>query len=219
MRSSIYIEVDGKHILVDPGPDLRQSALREGITQIDAVLITHEHKDHTAGIDDIRTFNYIMKRPIPFYAQQRITDTIRLEYAYAFKEPHYPGAPEIDLHPIGNKTFTACGIDITPITVYHGTLPTTGFRINDFAYITDAKTIPGEELEKLRGLDTLVINALRMEQHKAHLSLGEALDIIDCLKPKRAYLTHLSHKIPVYDKLVKLLPPNVLPAYDGLVIE
>lgn len=219
LRSSIYIEVDGKHILVDPGPDLRQSALREGITQIDAVLITHEHKDHTAGIDDIRTFNYIMKRPIPFYAQQRITDTIRLEYAYAFKEPHYPGAPEIDLHPIDNKDFEINGVTVTPIMVYHGSLPTSAFRIKDFAYITDAKTIPDDEMAKLEGLDTLVINSLRMECHNAHFSLGEALQVIEKLNPKRAFLTHISHKIPVYDELVKLLPQNVMPAYDGLKIE
>lgn len=219
LRSSIYIEVDGKHILVDPGPDLRQSALREGITKIDAVLITHEHKDHTAGIDDIRTFNYIMRKEIPFYAQKRITDTIATEYAYAFKLPHYPGAPEIDLHPIGNETFGINGVTVTPIMVYHGSLPTSAFRIKDFAYITDAKTIPESELEKLQNLDTLVINALRVEQHKAHLSLGEALDIIRILKPKRAFLTHISHKIPMYDELVKLLPANVMPAYDGLKIE
>lgn len=218
LRSSIYIEIDDKHILVDPGPDLRQAALREGITLIDAVLITHEHKDHTAGIDDIRTFNYIMKKAIPFYAQKRVTDTIKIEYSYAFAEPHYPGAPEIILNPIDNTPFTIDNIEITPITAYHGQLPVTGFRIANFAYITDAKTIPECELNKLYNLDTLVINALRLEEHRAHLSLAEALKIIELLKPHHAYLTHVSHRLPSYDKLVTMLPNNVSPAYDGLTI-
>lgn len=219
LRSSVYIEVDGQHILIDPGPDLRQAALREGITQIDAVLITHEHKDHTAGIDDIRTFNYIMRKAIPFYAQQRIVNLIKSEYAYAFKEPHYPGAPEIDLHPIFNEPFNINDTTITPIMVYHGDLPTSAFRIKNFAYVTDAKTIPAEGMKRLQNLDTLVINALRIEPHKAHLSLNEALEIIAELKPRQAYLTHISHKIPVYSELIKTLPNNVLPAYDGLKIE
>ena len=218
LRSSIYIETDGVHILVDPGPDLRQAALREGFTQIDAVLVTHEHKDHTAGIDDIRTFNYIMRRAIPFYAQPRVTDTIRREYAYAFNEPHYPGAPELILNPISDEPFDVQGVAVTPITVMHGTLPTTGFRIGNFAYITDAKYIPADQMTKLQGLDTLVINALRVEQHPAHLSLGESLQIIADLKPRCAYLTHISHKIPVYDELIKMLPDNVRSAYDGLKI-
>ena len=218
LRSSVYIETEGRHLLIDPGPDLRQAALREGFTQIDAVLITHEHKDHTAGIDDIRTFNYIMRRAIPFYAQPRVTETIRREYAYAFSEPHYPGAPQIELHPIDNEPFDVQGIMVTPINVLHGTLPTTGFRIGQFAYITDAKTIADSEMAKLQGLDTLVINALRIEQHPAHLSLGESLDIIGKLKPSHAYLTHISHKIPVYEELIKILPDNVRPAYDGLSI-
>ncbi|MBO7432653.1 MAG: MBL fold metallo-hydrolase [Salinivirgaceae bacterium] len=219
LRSSIYIETEGRHLLIDPGPDLRQAALREGFTQIDAVLITHEHKDHTAGIDDIRTFNYIMRRAIPFYAQPRVTETIRREYAYAFSEPHYPGAPEIILNPIGNETFDVQGIAVTPINVMHGTLPTTGFRIGNFAYITDAKTIPADQMAKLQGLDTLVINALRTETHPAHMSLGESLQVISELKPRCAYLTHISHKIPVYEELIKMLPDNVNPAYDGLKID
>lgn len=219
LRSSVFIETNGVRFLIDPGPDLRTQALHNNITAVDAVLVTHEHKDHTAGIDDIRSFNYLMKSKIPFFAQQRVTKTIATEYAYAFAEPHYPGAPEIDLHTIGSQVFDVKGVSIVPIEVLHGSLPTTGFRIGNFAYITDAKIIPHESMLKLHNLDMLVINALRTEEHRAHLNLTEALDIIQQLQPRCAYLTHMSHRLPCHSELERILPSNVRPAFDGLVID
>lgn len=218
LRSSLLVEVGGKNLVIDAGPDFRQQMLREKITKVDAVLLTHEHKDHTAGLDDVRAFNYLMKRAMPIFGERRVLDSIKREYAYVFSDDRYPGIPEMDLHTITNELFTLDGIDVQPIQIFHHLLPVFGFRIENMAYVTDLKTIPETELGKLKGLDVLVLSALRVKPHISHLGLDEALDLIESLKPKKAYLTHISHMQHNYSVLENMLPANVHSAYDGLTV-
>ena len=219
LRSSIFIETDKNNLVIDTGPDFRQQMLREKITRIDAVLLTHEHKDHTAGLDDVRAYNYLMRKAMSIYAESRVVDSIKREYSYVFSDDKYPGIPELDLHIIQNEVFEINGENILPIQVFHNLLPVFGFRINNFAYITDAKTITEVEKEKLKDLDILVLSALRKKPHISHMGLEEVIDTIEELKPRRAYLTHISHMQYNYNELDKRLPDNVFPAYDGLSIE
>lgn len=219
LRSSVLIETETQNLVVDVGPDFRQQMLRAKTTRIDAVLLTHEHKDHTAGLDDVRAFNYLMSKPMSVYAEERVLEAIKREYSYVFAEARYPGAPEFDLNEIGNQNFKIGDDEIIPIRVFHNKLPVFGFRIEDFAYVTDLKVITSEEKDKLRNLDVLVLSALRNEPHVSHLGLDEALELILELSPKQAYLTHISHRQYGYDELMQKLPKNVEPAYDGLVLE
>jgi len=220
LRSSIFIETDNNNnLVIDVGPDFRQQMLREKIIKIDAVLLTHNHKDHTAGLDDLRAFNYLMKKQVRIYAEPDVLNTIKREYAYAFVDDKYPGAPDMDLHPIENEIFAIDNDTIIPVRGFHGKLPVLGFRTGDFAYITDVKIIPEREKSKLAGLDVLVISALRVKTHIAHMGLNEVLDIIKELKPRRAYLTHISHMQYSYNELTNILPENVYSAYDGLKID
>jgi len=219
LRSSVFIQTDHNNLVIDAGPDFRQQMLREKITRIDAVLMTHEHKDHTAGLDDVRAFNYLMKKPMRVYAENRVIDSIKREYSYVFSDDKYPGIPEMDLHPIFNRPFEINGEEVIPIQVFHNLLPVFGFRIDNMAYITDAKTIPETEKLKLQNLDILAINSLRVKPHVSHLGLDEALDVIEELQPRRAYLTHISHMQYSYQELEKHLPANVFAAYDGLILE
>lgn len=219
LRSSIFIETSKNNLVIDVGPDFRQQMLREKITKVDAVLLTHEHKDHTAGLDDVRAFNYLMKKPMSIYAEIRVLSSIQKEYSYVFAEKKYPGSPELDLNEILNQTFNINGDEIIPIRAYHNLLPIYGFRINQLAYLTDLKTIQQEEKEKLTNLDTLILSALRKKSHVSHLGLDEALELIQELKPKKTYLTHLSHMQYNYDALSKMLPENVFVAHDGLNID
>ncbi len=218
LRVSMHIETEGKSFIIDTGPDFRQQILRAGIQRVDAVLYTHEHKDHTAGMDDIRGFNYAQKASIPLYAQAPVIDQLKREFAYAFAENKYPGVPEIEVHEIGNQPFTIAGIRIIPILVKHYFLDVLGFRFGDFTYITDANFISDEELEKVKGTQVLVINALRKTTHISHFTLDEALEVIDKIKPKAAYITHISHMMGLHADVTKELPAHVHLAYDGLTL-
>ena len=219
LRVSMHIETQGKSFIIDTGPDFRQQILRAGIQRVDAVLYTHEHKDHTAGMDDIRGFNYAQKSSIPLYAQGPVIDQLKREFAYAFGEDKYPGVPEIEVHEISNQPFVIAGVPIIPILVKHYFLDVLGFRFGDFTYITDANFISEEELEKVKGSEVLVINALRKTTHISHFTLDEALEVIDKIKPKKAYITHISHMMGLHAEVEKELPPHVHLAYDGLTLQ
>lgn len=218
LRVSMHIETQGKSFIIDTGPDFRQQILRAGIQRVDAVLYTHEHKDHTAGMDDIRGFNYAQKSSIPLYAQAPVIDQLKREFAYAFAEDKYPGVPEIEVHEITNQPFDIAGVSIIPILVKHYFLDVLGFRFGDFTYITDANFIADEELEKVKGSKVLVINALRKTTHISHFTLDEALEVIDKIKPEKAYITHISHMMGLHAEVEKELPPHVHLAYDGLTL-
>ena len=218
LRASALLEVNGKTLLIDAGPDFRQQLLRAEVKQLDAVLLTHEHRDHTAGLDDVRAFNHITHRPVDIYAETRVLDALKKEYNYVFADYKYPGAPEMSLHVIDERPFEAAGVYIEPVRVWHYRMPVLGFKVGRLAYITDAKTIDAAEREKLKDLDVLVVNAVKHGKHISHFSLEEALVFIDEMKPRRAYITHLSHRLEKHAELQAVLPPNVFLAYDGLTI-
>jgi len=219
LRSSIHIETQNNSIVIDAGPDFRQQMLQENITKVDAVLLTHEHKDHTAGLDDVRAFNYLMRKAMSIYAEDRVLDSIKREFAYVFSDDKYPGIPEMNLQKVKNETFDINGDEITPVQVFHNLLPVFGYRFGNFAYLTDVKTIPQAEKSKLLDLDVLVLSALRQKTHISHMGFDEVLDTIEELKPKKTYLTHISHMQLAFDELSTKLPANVFGAYDGLTIE
>jgi phosphoribosyl 1,2-cyclic phosphate phosphodiesterase len=218
LRVSIHIETQGKSFIIDTGPDFRQQVLRANIQHLDAVIYTHEHKDHTAGMDDIRGFNYAQQAMIPLYAQQNVIDQLKREFAYAFGEDKYPGVPEIEVHAITKDAFQIEGVNIQPILVKHYYLDVFGYRFGDFTYITDANFIAEEEIDKIRGTKVLVINALRKTHHISHFTLEEALELIEQIKPERAYITHLSHMMGLHAEVQAELPAGVYLAYDGLTL-
>ena len=219
LRSSVMIEVDNQTLVVDTGPDFRQQMLQSKAKNVHAILFTHEHKDHIAGLDDIRAFNYVQKKPMDVYAEERVQEALKREYAYVFAKFKYPGIPEMNMHLIENRPFNINGTKIIPIRVMHYMLPIFGYRIKDFTYITDANYIEEKELRKIRGTKILVINALRKNEHISHYNLEGALKVIEEIKPAKAYLTHVSHLMGLHSEVEKELPPNVKFAYDGLVIE
>ena len=219
MRSSAMIEVDGKNIVIDTGPDFRTQLLNNHISRVDAILITHQHRDHLAGLDDIRTFNYMQRCAMPVYANYITVDSIKRDYYYCFGEPRYPGVPDIELHNVGDDPFDVLGLTVTPINVMHYKLPVLGFRIKNFTYITDASHIEECELDKIRGTKILVINALRKTSHLSHFSLPEALEVIEKVKPQNAYITHIGHEMGFHAETDASLPKGVHLAYDGLSIE
>lgn len=219
LRTSALVEVDGVNILIDAGPDLRQQLLRCGVTRLDALLLTHEHKDHTGGIDDVRPINFLMKQPLNIYGQPRVMKAIRNDYSYAFGPDQYPGVPQLVLNPLQPEPFEVKGVEVIPVKVRHMTLPIFGYRIRNFGYITDASFISETEKKKLKGVKVLVINALRREQHYSHFNLEQALAIIDDIKPERAYLTHVSHRLGKYVDVSQELPQNVFLGIDNQVIE
>lgn len=217
LRASILVETHGLRILIDASPDLRQQALRTGLRRLDAILLTHQHYDHVGGIDDVRPFCF--EKDLPVYANPQTAHDLRTRVDYCFRKHPYPGVPRLELHELECRPFKVEGLEITPIEVMHGKLPIFGYRIGNFAYVTDAKTISDTEKEKLKGLDVLILNCLRVDQpHFAHLILSEALDLIEELKPRRAYLTHGSHGLGKHEDVSKLLPPGVEYTYDGEVI-
>ena len=219
-RSSVFIEINEKTIVVDTGPDFRSQMLANNVQRLDAVLFTHEHKDHVAGLDDIRPFNFKQQAPISVFASERVEQAIKREYHYIFSEKKYPGIPEITLERINlNPFYVFEDIKIIPIEVKHYLMPVFGFRINNFTYITDAKTIDKAEIEKIIGTDVLVINALRIESHPAHFNLDEALELIELIKPKKAFLTHISHLFGTHKEIEQMLPENVFVSHDGLKID
>ncbi|SNT11513.1 phosphoribosyl 1,2-cyclic phosphate phosphodiesterase [Ekhidna lutea] len=216
LRSSILVEIDGTHIVVDTGPDFRQQMLRERVDKLDAVLFTHAHKDHVAGLDDIRSFNFLQKKDMPIYATSHVLGRLKQEFSYIFEDSKYPGVPRVDTNPIENETFQINGIDIQPIEVMHYKLPVLGFRFGDFTYITDANHIAEEEKEKIKGSKILVLNALQKKSHISHFNLEEALELIEELKPEKGYLTHIGHFMGTHFAVSKELPENVEIAWDGL---
>jgi phosphoribosyl 1,2-cyclic phosphate phosphodiesterase len=215
LRTSLLIETDSVSLTIDAGPDFRQQMLGEHVTKLDAIIITHEHKDHISGMDDVRAFNYKCQAAIDIYAEERVQKVIRKEFSYVFAEYQYPGIPKMRLNSVSDYDFKVRDLLITPIRVFHYRLPIFGYRIGNFAYITDANYIPEESKEKLFGVKYLVINALRKETHISHFSLREALSMIREISPKRAFITHISHQMGRYNELLKELPANVMPAYDG----
>jgi len=216
LRCSILVEVDDLTMAIDSGPDFRQQMLRAGVQQLDAILLTHEHKDHVAGMDDIRAFNFINRKPMDIYTEERVQLAIKREFAYVFADYKYPGIPRINLHSIENKPFLVNGVEIIPIRVYHYRLPIFGFRIKDFTYITDASYISDQEIAKVKGSRYLVVNALRKEKHLTHFNLEEAEKLIRLISPEKAFITHISHQFGLHAELVKELPEGVTMAYDTL---
>jgi phosphoribosyl 1,2-cyclic phosphate phosphodiesterase len=216
LRTSLLLEADEASLLFDAGPDFRQQMLREHVSRLDAILLTHEHKDHIAGLDDVRAFNYKSQDAIDIYSEERVLKALKKEYSYVFAEFQYPGIPKMRLNTIDDQTFTVRGIPIIPVRVFHYLLPVYGFRIGNFAYITDANYIPEESKEKLYGIKYLVINALRKEKHISHFSLREAIDFIREISPKKAFITHISHQMGLHSEVSSELPPEITLAYDGL---
>lgn len=219
LRVSVLIETKGKRFVVDSGPDFRQQMLRERVGNIDALLLTHEHKDHVAGLDDVRAFNYISQKPVSVYGQARVLERIRIEYAYAFAEKKYPGVPLIDLFEVNNQPFIVEEITIIPIEVKHAGLPVLGFRIGDFSYVTDANFISPESMNLIRGSKVLVLNALQKDPHISHFTLDQAIEVARESGVPHVYFTHISHKMGRHKPVSEDLPIGVSLAFDGLTIE
>lgn len=221
LRVSVIVETMGKRILIDAGPDLRQQLLRAKVDALDAVLLTHEHMDHVVGMDDLRPFSFRHQPPkaVPIYADEPTLAAVRRVFAYAFMDNKYPGVPEFDLRTIGRQPFQAEGVHVQPVEVMHMHMPVLGFRIGGFAYVTDAKTIAPKELDKLRGCEVLILNALRLKPHYSHLNLEEALAIVEDVKPRRAFFTHISHWLGKHAEVEAALPAHVRLAYDGLTVD
>jgi len=218
LRTSVHIQTEGKSLLIDTGPDLRQQVLRLGLKHLDAVLFTHEHKDHTAGLDEVRAFNFRQGEEIPVYARASVLDQLRCEFAYIFADFKYPGTPRIRTHELTNTPFTFEGITIIPIEVWHHKLAVYGFRIGDFCYLTDLNAINDEELDKVRGSRILILDALRREPHLSHFTLQQAIDLVERVRPERTYLTHISHQMGLHREVEAELPPYIRLGYDGLQI-
>ena len=219
LRTSVLIETEGNTFVIDAGPDFRQQMLRTDVKILDAIIITHAHKDHVGGMDDVRAYNYSRKKPMDIYAEKNVLDYIRTkEYSYVFEENPYPGVPQMELHEIENKPFEINKIKVIPIRGMHKDLPVLGFRIGKFAYITDMNKISETEMQKLQNLNVFVINALRKTAHISHFTLSEALEIIKKLKPQKSFLTHMSHNMGFHEVEQKLLPENVYFAHDELVV-
>lgn len=219
LRVSVLVEWAGYNLLVDCGPDFRTQMLSNNVNKLDAIIYTHEHNDHTAGLDDIRPF-FFRQGDIPVFAHKRVLKALRSRFDYIFaSENKYPGAPGVTEFEIENKPFVFEGLTITPIDFRHNRLQVFGFRFEDFAYLTDLKSIEDEEVDKLRDVKVLVVNALRREPHHSHFNLEEALEFIERVKPQTAYLTHISHLLGFHDEVEKELPVNVHLAYDNLKIE
>lgn len=214
------LEIGDRRLVIDCGPDFRQQMLRESVNQLDAILLTHEHNDHIIGMDDVRPFNFSQQKDMPVYATDRVEVALRQRFSYVFDVQPYPGAPRLQIHQIdADHPFTAAGVEVRPVAIFHGKLPILGFRIGNFAYLTDVKTIPESEMPKLRGLHTLVLNALHFSPHHTHLNVPEALEMIERIRPQQTYLTHVSHRIGLHAEIEKQLPKGVHLAYDGLRFE
>ena len=219
LRVSVWIEWDDLSIVIDCGPDFRQQMLVSDCQKLDAIIFTHEHSDHTAGLDDIRPF-FFKQGNIPIYGHERVLKNLKKRFDYIFEtENKYPGAPSVsEIEVVNNNSIVIKNKNIIPINFMHGSLQVFGYRFDNFAYLTDVKTITNKEIEKLSNLEVLVINALREEPHNTHFNLQEALDFINIVKPKKAYLTHISHLLGFHDETQEKLPENVFLAYDNLII-
>ena len=220
LRTSLLFSHEGRNVAIDAGPDFRQQMLRAGVKSLDAVVLTHEHNDHIIGLDDVRPFNFLQNHHMPLYGTSPVLAEVRERFAYIFAKNPYPGAPMIDPVAITKDApFEVAGFRFTPIEVMHGSLSVLGFRIADFAYVTDMKTIHPAEKRKLEGVHTLVVNALHIQQHPTHLNLADALDFIGQIKPAQAWITHISHRMGLHEEVTKRLPKGVGLGWDGLVVE
>jgi phosphoribosyl 1,2-cyclic phosphate phosphodiesterase len=220
LRASILFNIDGKNFVVDAGPDFRTQLLRENVQQLSGILFTHEHKDHIAGLDDVRAFNYKQNRPMDVYCNAAVEQALKREFYYIFENANYPGVPKITLNNITKNRFELNnGVEVQPIEVMHYKMPVLGFRLGDFTYITDAKTISEEEVLKVLGTKILIVNALHLSPHISHFNLEEALEFIARINPEKAYITHISHLFGTHQQIEKLLPPNIFAAYDGMKIK
>lgn len=216
---AVLIEADHHRVVIDCGPDFRQQMLRSNVRALDGIVLTHEHNDHIIGLDDVRPFNFMNWQDMPVYGTARVIAELKQRFAYIFARNPYPGAPMIKLTEISREqSFALGGLVFQPIEVLHGRLPVLGFRVQNFTYLTDVKTISEPELQKVKGTQTLVISALHHKPHHSHLNLAEALELIERIAPERAYLTHISHRMGLHAEVNKELPPNVALAYDGLQI-
>jgi phosphoribosyl 1,2-cyclic phosphate phosphodiesterase len=219
LRSSVLVEQGEQVVVIDTGPDFRQQMLRSGGSKLNAVLYTHEHRDHISGLDDIRAFNYIQKSPMDVYGEERVMRALNSGFPYVFAEKKYPGIPQVRMHTISTEAFQIGEMEVIPIRMMHYRLPVLGFRVGDFAYLTDGNYIPEAEKEKLFGVKYLVVNALRRETHISHFTLAEAVSLIEELSPRMGYLTHISHQMGRHAELEKELPSRISASYDGLVLE
>ncbi|MBC8266641.1 MAG: MBL fold metallo-hydrolase [Flavobacteriales bacterium] len=219
LRVSVLIEINNQKIIIDTGPDFRQQMLRENVENLDAVLFTHQHKDHVAGMDDIRAFNHKYQKEMDVYCTGEVEEALIREFPYVFSTYKYPGVPEIKVHNISNEPFNINNIQVTPIQGLHYKLSVFGFRIKDFVYFTDVSFISNKEKEKMKGAEVIVLDALRKKPHISHFTLAQAIELLEELKPKKAYLTHISHYMGRHDDLLKELPEFIKPAHDGLVLE
>jgi phosphoribosyl 1,2-cyclic phosphate phosphodiesterase len=218
LRVSILIETADKTIVIDSGPDFRYQMLRAKVKDLDAILFTHEHKDHVAGLDDIRPFNYLLHKNIDIFATTGVQEALKREFSYIFSDVKYPGLPQIELHTIDQDPFFIGQTEIIPLAIMHYKLPILGFRIGDFTYITDAKTISEETIDKVRGTKILIINALQRQPHISHFTLDEAIDFAQKIGAEQTYFTHISHNLGLHEEVEKELPAGMKLAYDGLTL-
>ena len=219
LRTSVLVKHNQKSIVIDTGPDFRQQMIRENVDTLDAVLFTHSHMDHTAGLDDIRSYNFKSKKPMEIFCSDDVLKALKMQFSYIFADFRYPGVPKVNVNLIDQDDFYIDNIKITPIKAFHYKLPVHGFRIEDFVYLTDVSNIPEKEKEKMKNADILVLDSLRKEPHMSHLCLQQSIDLIDELKPKKSYLIHISHLMGLHDQVQSELPPNIFLSYDGLKVK
>ncbi|MBI2967695.1 MAG: MBL fold metallo-hydrolase [Bacteroidetes bacterium] len=218
LRSAIMIESEGIRLVIDSGPDFRQQMLREKVSKITALILTHSHMDHIAGLDEVRAFNFIQKKYVDVYAEEFVQTVLKINFRYIFDGTDYPGLPKIKLHTIENKPFAINGFGIIPVRVFHYKLPVLGFRVGDFTYITDANYISDTELKKVMGSRIVVVNALRKRKHISHFTLKQAINLLQKINPEKGYLTHISHQLGLHRDIEKELPSFIKPAFDRLKI-
>jgi phosphoribosyl 1,2-cyclic phosphate phosphodiesterase len=219
LRTSILIEENNQTIVIDTGPDFRQQMLRENVQKLDAIVFTHQHKDHVAGMDDIRAFNYKFKKDMDIYCTAEVEEALIREFPYVFSSYKYPGVPEIKVHNLKNEPFNINGVELIPIEGLHYKLPVFGYRIKDFVYLTDVSFVSEKEKEKMKGADIIVLDALRKTPHISHFTMEQAVELLEELQPKQGYLIHISHLMGLHNEVVKELPDFIKPAHDGLILE
>jgi len=219
LRTSVLIEIENQTIVIDTGPDFRQQMLREDVKKIDAIVFTHQHKDHVAGLDDVRAFNHKFQKDMDLYCTAEVEEALIREFPYVFSIYKYPGVPEVTIHNIKNEPFTINGVEVIPIEALHYKLFVFGYRIKDFVYLTDISAITEKEKEKMKGAKVIVLDALRKTPHISHLSMQQAVDLLEELQPQKGYLIHISHLMGLHNEVIKELPSFIKPAYDGLILE